>query len=110
MHECVVACTSLGGIGAFVCPTIAPTVASWPPAGAAGDFGTPGATINVANNTIVITEAHDVNGGQVQATYHYAEAASSVPTLSEWAMIALGLVVLTAGIVAIRRREKLPIA
>ncbi|MEO1936534.1 MAG: IPTL-CTERM sorting domain-containing protein [Myxococcales bacterium] len=106
-----VACTVLdAAIGSFVCALIDPSVAAWPPTGASGDFGAPGATIDVGANTIVVTEAFDANGGQVQTTYTYAPAPEAVPTLSEWGMMTLGLLVLTAGIVAILRREKSPAA
>ena len=106
-----VSCTDLGTpIGPFICAVLDPVVAAWPPTGDSGAFGAPGATIDVGTNTIVITEAHDVNGGQIQTTYSYAPAPDLVPTLSEWGMMALGLLVLTVGIVAILRREKSPAA
>lgn len=106
-----VTCTDLGGpVGALVCALISPTVATWPPTGASGDFGAPGATIDVATNTIVVTEAYDVNGGQVQNTYTYAAAPQVVPALSDWGMMALALFVVTVGIVVILRRQKLPTA
>ncbi|MEE3328005.1 MAG: hypothetical protein VX252_11775 [Myxococcota bacterium] len=103
-----VGCTDLGGgIGSFICALIDPTVAAWPATGASGPFGAPGAVIDVAANTIVITEAFDPNGGQVQNTYSYTPAAVPVPTLSDWGMMALGLLVMTLGIVAILRLQKL---
>ena len=99
-----VGCTVLDPtIGPLICALIDPNVAAWPPTGASGDFGAPGATIDVASKTIVITEAFDANGGQVQTTYTYAPAAPAVPTLSEWGMVTLGLLVLTAGIVTALR-------
>lgn len=107
-----VSCTDLGGgIGGFICALIDPAIAAWPPTGASGPtYGAPGATIDVAANTIVITEAYDANGGQVQNTYTYAPAAVPVPTLSDWGMMALGLLVMTLGIAAILRHQKLPTA
>ncbi|MCH2186654.1 hypothetical protein MK280_12360 [Myxococcota bacterium] len=106
-----VACTPLDpAIGPFVCAQINANVAAWPPTGDSGDFGAPGATIDVETNTIVITEAFDANGGQVQSTYTYAPAAPDVPALSTWGLMTLGLLVLTAGFVAALRPERSPIA
>ena len=99
-----VGCTVLDAtIGPLICALIDPNVAAWPPTGASGAFGAPGAAIDVGAKTIVITEAFDANGGQVQTTYTYAPAAPPVPTLSEWGMVTLGLLVLTAGIVTVLR-------
>ena len=102
-----VGCTALDtSVGPLICALIAPNVAAWPPTGASGDFGAPGATIDVASKTVVITEAFDANGGQVQTTYTYAPAAPPVPTLSEWGMVTLGLLVLTAGLVTTLRPRR----
>ena len=106
-----VSCTDLGGgVGSFICALIDPTIPAWPATGDSGDFGAPGAIIDVAANTIVITEAFDASGGQVQNTYSYTPASVPVPTLSEWSMVALGLLVMTFGIVAIVRLQKSPSA
>ncbi len=106
-----VACTDLGTpFGPFICAVINPVVVAWPPTGASGFFGAPGATIDVGTNTIVITEAHDVNGGQIRTIYTYALPPNPVPALSARGMMALGLLVLTAGTVAILRRENSPAA
>ena len=99
-----VSCSPLDAtIGPLIRALIDPNVAAWPPTGASGAFGAPGAAIDVGAKTIVITEAFDANGGQVQTTYTYAPAAPPVPTLSEWGMVTLGLLVLTAGIVTVLR-------
>ena len=106
-----VACSVLDAtIGPLICALIDPNVAAWPPTGDSGDFGAPSATIDVGAKTIVITEAFDANGGQVQTSYSYAPVTPAVPTLSEWGMMTLGLLVLTAGIVAVLRPEKSPAA
>ena len=105
-----VACTALDvSIGPLICSLIAPNVEAWPPTGASGDFGPPGATIDIASKTIVVTEAFDANGGgQVQTTYSYAPVPPPVPILSTWGVTILGLLVLAAGIVAALYRERSP--
>ena len=106
-----VSCTDLGGgVGSFICALIDPTIPPWPATGDSGPFGAPGATIDIATNTIVVTEAFDASGGQVQNTYAYTPSSVPVPTLSEWSMVALGLLVMSFGIVAIVRFQKSPSA
>ncbi len=70
-------CTDLNGSGYLVCAGVPATVAPWPPTGAAGTFGAPGATISLADGvgydgTITVNNANDPNGGQVQSIYTYS--------------------------------------
>lgn len=103
-----VSCTDLGGgVGSFICALIDPTVPTWPASGDSGPLGPPGAVIDTNANTIVITEAFDASGGQVQNTYSYAPASVPVPTLSDWGVVALGGVVMTLGMFGIFRLQKL---
>ena len=60
-----------GGLGGIVCADFPAPVAAWPPTGDSGDFGPPGATIDIGTNTITVTEAFDANGGQIQSIYTY---------------------------------------
>jgi hypothetical protein len=106
-------CTEDGGpFGPLICGPYGggslPTM-TWPPTGASGDFGAPGANIDIAGNLIVVTEADDAGGGQIQNYYRYAV---NLPTLSEWGTIALGLMLLMSGMIPIMnsRREQLPTA
>ena len=106
-----VACTALDvSIGPLICNLIGLNVEAWPPTGASGDFGPPGATIDIASKTIVVTEAFDANGGQVQTTYSYAPVPPPVPILSAWGVTILGLLVLAAGIIASLRPDRSPVA
>jgi hypothetical protein len=104
-----------GAFGALICIPYGGSGGSlatvtWPPTGASGDFGAPGANIDVAGNLIVVTEPFDAGGGQIQNYYRYAV---NLPTLSEWGTMALGLMLLMSGMIPIimnSRREQLPTA
>lgn len=65
-----VACTILGGLGAFVCPTIAPLVGNWPPAD--GSLLLSSAVIDLLAQTIVITDNSSDNiAGTITSFYSW---------------------------------------
>jgi hypothetical protein len=99
-----------GAFGPLICTPFPQDVLAWPPTGASGDFGAPGANIDISTNTIIVTEPFDAGGGQIQNYYRYAV---NLPTLSEWGTMALGLMLLLGGMIPImisQRREQLPTA
>jgi len=86
-------CTSLNAFGSLVCGGVLPSVAPWPPTGAAGLFGAAGATINLTDGigfdgTITVNTANDPNGGQVQSIYRY----SLVPEPGTMLLLGMGLI------------------
>jgi len=91
-----VTCTNLGGLGGLVCGSVPATVAPWPPTGASGPtLGDPGAWIDTADGidydgTVIVNEAYDVNGGQIQSIYRY----TFVPEPGMALMLGTGVAVL----------------
>ena len=65
-----VTCTVLGGIGSFVCPTIATSVVGWPPAD--GSLLLSSAVIDLLAQTIVITDnSSDSLAGTITQYFSY---------------------------------------
>jgi hypothetical protein len=91
-----VTCTNLGGLGGLVCGSVPATVAPWPPTGASGPtLGAPGSWIDTADGldydgTVIVNEAYDANGGQIQSIYRY----TFVPEPGTTLMLGTGLAVL----------------
>jgi len=82
-------CTVLGGIGSFVCPTIAPTVPGWPPAD--GSLLLSSAVIDTLAQTIVITDnSSDAVAGTITQFYSYTVPE---PTSGLLLLAGLGLMV-----------------
>jgi hypothetical protein len=63
------ACTVLGGIGSFVCPTVSPTIAGWPPAD--GPELLSSAVIDEILQTITIIDNSSPVAGTVTQFYSY---------------------------------------
>jgi len=75
-----VSCTVLGGLGGFVCPSVAPTV---------GDWGIPGvsAVINTLAQTITVVDTRDANAGTITLGFSY----SIVPEPGTALLVSCGL-------------------
>lgn len=65
-----VACTVLGGLGGFVCPSVPTTVAGWAPADGATLFSS--AILDTGAQTIVIVDNSNAAGGTVTSYYSYS--------------------------------------
>lgn len=63
-----VACTIVGGIGELVCPTVAPTVPSWPPP--SGDLSS-SAVLDPGARTIIVVDNSIAAAGTITQFYSY---------------------------------------
>lgn len=63
-------CTVLGGLGGFVCPTVLPTVAGWPPAD--GASLTSSAVIDLGLRKLVVTDNSNAAGGTITQFYAWS--------------------------------------
>lgn len=86
-------CTVLGGIGAFVCPTVSTTIGGWPPVN--GPSLVSSAIIDTGLQTITIIDNSLPAGGTITQSYSY----TIVPEPSTALLLGAGLAV-----VALRRR------
>jgi hypothetical protein len=82
-----VICTIVGGIGELVCPTVSPTIASWPPPD--GDLDS-SAVIDPVARTITVIDNSIAAAGTITQFYSY-----TVPEPGGAAGPALGVAVLT---------------
>lgn len=81
-------CTVLGGIGAFVCPGIAPTIPGWPPAD--GPSLVSSAVIDTGLQTITVIDNSLPAGGEITSVYSY----TIVPEPSTALLVMGGLIAL----------------
>ena len=81
-------CTVLGGIGAFVCPGIATSIAGWPPVD--GPSLVSSAVIDTGLQTITVVDNSLPAGGEITSVYSY----SIVPEPSTALLLLGGLAVM----------------
>jgi hypothetical protein len=81
-----VTCTSLGGIGAFICPGVVPDVAAWPPAD--GASLTSSAVLEALAQTITVIDNSNADAGTVTSMYSY----TVVPEPGTALLLGIGLV------------------
>ncbi len=89
-------CTDLGGFGSFICPTVPPNIAGWPPADRASALSS--AVLDETLQTITVIDNSSAAAGTVTQFYSY----TIVPEPGTVLLLAGGLVGLGLG----RRRGR----